>query len=94
MGAIQKVGDPISCGDAHAEGSHNVYINGVSVARAGDLSTGHSSFPPTPAIEGSASVFVNGLPVVRNGDAYAPHTNSDGETHVGAAAGLGDVSAG
>lgn len=44
-----------------------------AVTRQGDLSTGHSSFPPTSASQGSPDVFVNGKPVVRVGDSYTPH---------------------
>ena len=93
MSSIQTIGDAISCGDIQATGSLNVFVNGMGVARLGDLSTGHRGFPPVPALESSTTVFVNGIPVVRNGDKYAPHTNAYGETHVGQAAGTSDVSA-
>lgn len=78
MPAIQTKGGAISCGDMHNPPDRGVYVNGQPVVCLGDLSAGHGSFPPTPAIEGSSGVFVNGIPVVREGDRYADH--SDGDT--------------
>lgn len=59
-----------------------------SVTRQGDLSTGHGSFPPTPATESSGDVFANGSGVVRVGDAYEPHSSpSPSPSHSRAASG-------
>jgi len=44
-----------------------------AITRLGDVSTGHSSFPPTATTSASGDVFVNGQGVVRVGDSYAPH---------------------
>jgi len=38
----------------------------------GDLSTGHSGYPPTPA-SASSSVTINGTTIVLDGDAYEQH---------------------
>ena len=58
-----------------ASGSHNVFANGMPVARAGDPYTGvHVAIPspytPHPVFcgAGSTRVFVNGIPVYRQGD--------------------------
>jgi uncharacterized Zn-binding protein involved in type VI secretion len=44
-----------------------------AVVRLGDMSTGHSCFPPRPNTEASPNVFVNGKGVHRVGDAWAIH---------------------
>jgi len=44
-----------------------------AVVRLGDMSRGHSCFPPRPNIEASSNVFVNGKGVHRVGDAWAIH---------------------
>lgn len=38
----------------------------------GDMSTGHSGYPATPAIA-SSGVSINGINVVVDGDSYAQH---------------------
>lgn len=43
------------------------------VCRLGDLSVGHSIYPPRPNVAGSPKTFVDALPVHRVGDAWAPH---------------------
>jgi uncharacterized Zn-binding protein involved in type VI secretion len=53
------------------------------IARLGDNSAGHGSFPPTPIISNcSTNVFVNGKPVALVGSILAPHT-SGRVTHAG-----------
>lgn len=44
-----------------------------SVARKGDLCTGHGSYPPRPNKEGSPDVYVNGQPIHRIGDRWNTH---------------------
>lgn len=77
MPAVARLGDLYTDNDFQAQGSGNVFINGLPVARLGDLSTGHSIppcfWPPAPIIEGSGLVFVNGLPIARMGDKRAVH---------------------
>lgn len=73
MPAITRVGDPISCGDVMAQGSGNVYANGVPVSRLGvDHTAGHC-FPPVSVLAASPNVFVNGIPVDRVGDPIPTH---------------------
>lgn len=73
MPAIVRIGDPISCGDTLAQGSGNVFANGMPVSRMGvDLTAGHC-FPPVPIISASPSVFVNNIAVVRVGDPIQTH---------------------
>lgn len=38
-----------------------------------DNCSGHSCWPPRPAIEGSPDVFINNIPSVRLGDAWQVH---------------------
>lgn len=47
---------------------------GLSIARVGDLCSGHGDFPPRAASTGSPNVFINGKKVVRVGDLYDSHT--------------------
>jgi uncharacterized Zn-binding protein involved in type VI secretion len=82
-----RLGDTFTDTDVIAEGSGNVFVNGIPKARLGDLTTGHTLpghgfYPPVPIIEGSGSVFVNGIPAARLGDKHAihcdpPHPASD-----------------
>lgn len=55
----------------------------AGVLRLGDMSTGHSGFPPRPNISASSDVFVNGIPAHREGDAWAVHCNSTPTCHAG-----------
>ncbi|MFT8947585.1 MAG: PAAR domain-containing protein [Acetobacter aceti] len=57
---VPHVGGPI------ASGSPNVFINGRSAARVGDIATCNG--PLDKISEGSASVFINGKPAARMGD--------------------------
>ena len=45
-----------------------------SVARLGDMCTGHGTWPPRNCTSGSPNVFVNGIAVHRQGDSWSPHT--------------------
>lgn len=73
MPAITRIGDPISCGDAMAQGSGNVFANGIPVSRLGVDNTAGHCFPPVPVIAASPNVFVNGIPVDRVGDPIPTH---------------------
>ena len=57
---VPHVGGPI------VSGSPNVFINGRSAARVGDIATCNG--PLDKISEGSASVFINGKPAARMGD--------------------------
>lgn len=69
MGNIVRIGDSVSCGDHAAEGSSNVFANGMPISTEGfKRTTGHSGFPPTVFIgPWSKTVFVNDKPVVLKG---------------------------
>lgn len=85
MPAIVKIGSPISCGDTMAQGSGNVFANGIPVSRLGvDLTAGHC-YPPVPIIAASPNVFTNGLAQDRVGDPIAVHCCGD-NCHIGVAA--------
>lgn len=83
MPAIARIGDPATqhpCGGQAnpAEGSPNVFVEGVAVHRLGDRNVAHSfNAPPTcvphstTLVSGSGSVFVNGKAVARVGDGYS-----------------------
>ncbi len=84
MPAAARLGDPISCGDTVAQGSGNVFFNGMPVARIGDQSAGHGCFPPTPLAQGSPTVFANNIAISRVGDQHSAHSCSS-TTHSGGA---------
>lgn len=84
MPAAARRGDP---GVPHcspyviATGSGDVYINGRSAARVGDVSSSHlfpagKKCPPhvVPIITGSTSVFINGRPAAYMGSKLATCT--------------------
>jgi uncharacterized Zn-binding protein involved in type VI secretion len=56
-----------------AQGSGNVYVNGIPFSRRGiDLTAGHC-FPPVPIIAASPNVYVNSAKADRVGDPIPPH---------------------
>ena len=77
MPAITRIGDadvPHCSGMVRAQGSSNVFVNGIGVSRLGDLNTGHL-LPGVPCpshafpiVKGSSSVFINGRQCGRVGD--------------------------
>lgn len=80
MPAVTRVGDAdiAHCsGMVRAQGSGNVFVNGVPVSRQGDLNTVHLlPGSPCPAHSaaiavGSTTVFVNGKGIGRVGDAIS-----------------------
>lgn len=85
MPAAIRIGDPISCGDTMAQGSGNVFVNGIPFSRRGiDLTAGHC-FPPVPIIVASPNVFVNNAAADRVGDPIPVHCCGK-SCHGGAAA--------
>ena len=84
MPAATRVGDAdvTHCsGMVRAEGSHNVFVNGIPWSRQGDMNTVHllpgSPCPPhaAPIAIGSTTVFINGRGAGRVGDAIAGCTS-------------------
>lgn len=91
MPAAIRIGDPISCGDTMAQGSGNVFVNGIPFSRRGiDLTAGHC-YPPVPIIAASPNVFVNSANADRVGDPIPPHCCGDSCHSGNAAAGSPDV---
>lgn len=83
MPAATRVGDsdiPHCSGMVRAEGSPNVFVNGISWSRMGDNNTPHllpGKPCPThtaPIATGSRTVFVNGKGAGRIGDSIASCT--------------------
>lgn len=84
MPAATRIGDAdvAHCsGMTRAEGSSNVYVNGIPWSRQGDNNTSHL-FPPAacpshaaPITTGSTTVFVNGKGAGRIGDAITSCTS-------------------
>lgn len=84
MPAATRIGDadiPHCSGMVRAEGSNNVYVNGIAWSRQGDRNTPHllPGVPcPThaaPIAVGSTTVFVNGRGAGRVGDAISGCTS-------------------
>jgi len=78
MPSACRLGDPIKCGDTMAEGSPNVFVNGLPWTRVGpDKTAGHvvgsKFFPPIAITAGSADVFINGFPAARVDDPTELH---------------------
>lgn len=75
-GNVVRIGDSVSCGDHSAQGSNNVFANGLPITHAGmRATTGHGCYPPTVFSGGwSTTVFVNNQTVALKGiTAIAPH---------------------
>ena len=81
MPKVSRVGDKVSiheCGvtPSAMNGSGDVYCNGISVHRVGDVNTAHPYAPvtcpthSTALVKGSPNVYVNGKPLARLGDPY------------------------
>tara|TARA_Y100001937_G_scaffold44718_1_gene62884 strand:- start:611 stop:904 length:294 start_codon:yes stop_codon:yes gene_type:complete len=94
MPAVTRIGDAdvTHCsGMVRAQGSTNVFVNGIGVSRQGDVNTTHllpPNIPPCPAHSagiavGSTKVFVNGKGCGRVGDSIAGCTSvAAGSTNV------------
>lgn len=86
MPAVTRIGDAdvAHCsGMTRAQGSGDVFANGIGVSRQGDLNTTHllpPNVPPCPShaapiATGSGTVFVNGLGCGRVGDGISGCTS-------------------
>lgn len=84
MPAVTRIGDAdvAHCsGMVRAQGSSDVFVNGIAWSRQGDLNTTHllpgSPCPPhaAPITTGSSTVFVNGKGAGRVGDAITACTS-------------------
>lgn len=87
MGNLVRIGDSISCGDHAAQGSSNVFANGMPVSNELDKkTTGHAKYAPTVFLGPfSSSVFVNNHAVVLKGiTKIVPHDKK--QEHINAVA--------
>ena len=86
MPAVTRIGDAdvTHCtGMTRAQGSTNVFVNGIGVSRQGDLNTPHllpPNIPPCPGhsapiASGSSTVKVNGKGCGRVGDGISGCTS-------------------
>ena len=84
MPAVTRIGDAdvAHCsGMTRAEGSPNVFVNGIGISREGDLNSAHQlpGVPcpshAAPIATGSSTVFVNGLGCGRVGDSISGCTS-------------------
>jgi len=84
--AVTRIGDAdvAHCsGMTRAQGSSNVFVNGIGVSRQGDRNTPHlrpPNIPPCPThtasiTTGSTTVFVNGKGIGRVGDGISGCTS-------------------
>ena len=92
--AVCRIGDAdvTHCsGMTRAQGSTNVFVNGIGVSRQGDLNTAHllpPNIPPCPAhaagiAKGSLTVKVNGRGIGRVTDSISGCTSvASGSTNV------------
>lgn len=83
---IVRIGDKFTDGDTIAEGSGNVFCNGVPISRLSDATTGEGCFPSVVISSGSGSVFINNIPVARLGDTKLIHCCPDNGCHTGVVA--------
>jgi uncharacterized Zn-binding protein involved in type VI secretion len=76
----------LSSTQATAEGSSDVFVNGIGVVRKDDAMNTHNGpgcIPHAPTLSTySGSVFVNGRNVGRLGDSYNGHRISSASTNV------------
>lgn len=75
MPAACRLGDPISCGDTMAQGSPDVFCNGLPWTRVGDMTAGHC-YSATPIASGSPNVSINNKAAARQSDPITAHTCS------------------
>ena len=84
MAAVTRIGDAdvTHCsGMTRAEGSSNVFVNGIAVSRKGDNNTGHllpgdpCPSHAAPITTGSTTVFINEKGCGRIGDAVSGCTS-------------------
>lgn len=87
-GNVVRIGDKVTCGDNSAQGSGNVFVNGMPVTHEGHkMTTGHGCFPPTVFLgPWTSTVFVNGQPVaLKDKTRIRPH-RCKRKSHEGVAA--------
>ena len=86
MPAVARIGDAdvVHCsGMSRAQGSGNVFCNGIGISRQGDRNTSHlrpPNIPPCPGhtapiASGSSTVVVNGKGCGRVGDSLSACTS-------------------
>lgn len=79
-----RIGDPVSCGDTVAEGSPNVFVNGIPFTRVGPDKTAGHCWSATVLLVGSPTVNVNGDPAGAVGSTIfhggCPNTDPHGGT--------------
>lgn len=76
MGNVVRIADSVSCGDHSAQGSSNVFADGMPITHNGKKrTTGHGCFAPTVfAGPWTSTVFVNNEPVALKGKTkIVPH---------------------
>ena len=78
--AVARIGDTFTDTDTIAQGSGDVFVNNIPIARLTDITTGHTLpfhplFVPIPINSGSGSVFANNLPIARLTDTHAMHVD-------------------
>lgn len=76
MTANVRIGDPVSCGDVVAQGSGDCFMNGLPVARVGDLTAGHC-YPAVPVLVGAPTVYTNNILVAMVGNPIPSHSCGD-----------------
>lgn len=80
MAGIGRVGDSVSCGDVCAQGSPNVFVNGMPAVRQGEDYTAGHCYNPTifPTVQSAGSnVYCNNVPLVTGGDTIQQHCCGD-----------------
>ena len=95
MPAVARIGDPFSTGhpcdgsSTIAQGSPNVYANGIPASRVGDMSSSHLILVgdvcvghAVPIASGSSTVFANGIQLARVGDSIDAGAISGGSPDV------------
>jgi len=87
MGNVVRIGDSVTCGDHAAEGSPNVFANGMPITHQGKKkTTGHDCFPPTVFIgPWTSTVFVNNKTVALKGKTKIQPHRCGKRTHDGTA---------
>ena len=86
-GNVVRIGDKVSCGDNAAQGSGNVYANGMPITHQGrKATTGHGCFHPSVFLgPWTNTVFVNSKPVALKGKTKIQLHRCGGAKHDGVA---------
>lgn len=74
MPAVARIGDPVDCGDTIAEGSGNVFANGIPVTRISTDNTAGHCFSPVVTTSGATSVLTNNIITAFVGSPIVPHS--------------------